>query len=105
MNKLDKFLGSPQEVEIQGEKFLIHPLKVKDLELFMGKEKASPEEQMKMSVQLIKKSLNDPEITDEKVENLSTEFFMDIMEAINKINGFKDDRIERIKQHQRRNLQ
>jgi len=104
MSKLSKFLGSPQEFEIQGEKIVLHPLTVKDLELFMGKENASPEEQMKMSIELIKKSLNDPEVTNEEIEKMNTESFMDIMDAINKLNGFKDERIEKIRERQKLNI-
>ena len=57
MSKLGKFLGHSEEVEVQGEKLLITPLKVKDLKLFMDKENASQEEQMEMSKEIIKKSL------------------------------------------------
>lgn len=98
MSKLGKFLGHSEEVEIQGEKLMIYPLKVKDLKLFMGKENASPQEQMNMSKQIIKKSLRDEEVTDEEVDDMNTEAFMELMNAINKLNGFKDDKIDRIKQ-------
>lgn len=98
MSKLGKFLGHSEEVEIQGEKLMIYPLKVKDLKLFMGKENASPEEQMNMSKQIIKKSLRDEEVTDEEIDDMNTEAFMELMNAINKLNGFKDDKIDRIKQ-------
>lgn len=98
MSKLGKFLGSPVEVEVQGEKLKIHPLKVKDLKLFVGKENASPEEQMNLSKQIIKKSLLDEEVSDEEIDNMGTEAFMDLMEEINKVNGFKDEKLDRIKQ-------
>ena len=97
MSKLGKFLGHAQEVEIQGEKLMITPLKVKDLKLFMGKEKASQEEQMDMSKDIIKKSLLDEEVTDEEIDSMKTETFMELMDAINKINGFKDDKLDKLR--------
>ena len=97
MSKLGKFLGHSEEVEVQGEKLMITPLKVKDLKLFVGKEKASQEEQMEMSKEIIKKSLVDEEVTDEEIDAMRTEAFMELMNAINKINGFTNDKIEQLK--------
>ena len=97
MSKLGKFLGHAQEVEIQGEKLMIHPLKVKDLRLFMGKENPTQEEQMDMSKDIIKKSLLDEEVTDEEIDSMKTETFMELMDAINKINGFKDDKLDKLR--------
>jgi len=96
MSKLGKFLGNAEEVEIQGEKLKVYPLKVKDLKLFMGKENATPEEQMNLSKDIIKKSLLDEEVTDEEIDSMNTEAFMNLMEAINKVNGFKDEKLDRI---------
>ena len=97
MSKLGKFLGHSVEVEVQGEKLMITPLKVKDLKLFMGKENASQEEQMEMSKQIIKKSLVDEEVTDEEIEAMKTEAFMELMDTINKVNGFTNDKIDRLR--------
>ena len=96
MSKLNKFLGKSEEVEIQGEKITIHPLKVKDLNLFVGKENASQEEQMRLSKEIIKKSLKDDEVTDEEIDDMTTEVFIILMDEINRINGFKDDKIARL---------
>ena len=97
MSKLGKFLGHPEEVEVQGEKLMITPLKVKDLKLFMGKENASQEEQMEMSKDIIKKSLLAEEVTDEEIEAMNTEAFMELMNKINKVNGFTNDKIEQLR--------
>lgn len=96
MSKLGKFLGTPEEVEIQGDKLMVYPLKVKDLQLFIGKENASQEEQMKLSKEIIKKSLKDEEVTDDEIDEMNTEAFMDIMDAINRINGFKDEKLDKL---------
>ena len=97
MSKLGKFLGHSEEVEVQGEKLMITPLKVKDLKLFMGKENASQEEQMEMSKDIIKKSLLDEEVTDEEIDAMKTEAFMELMDKINKVNGFTNDKIEQLR--------
>jgi len=97
MSKLGKFLGKAEEVQIQGETLKIYPLKVKDLELFAGQENATKEEQMRLSKELIKKSLKDEELTDEEIDNWKTEAFTEVMDAINKVNGFKDEGIDKIR--------
>ena len=100
MSKLGKFLGSPEEIEIQGDdgmvKLMVYPLKVQDLKLFMGKEKASPEELLVLNREIIKKSLKDEEATDDEVDNMKTESYMKIMTAINKINGFEDEKSDKL---------
>ena len=98
MSKLGKFLGKAEEIEIQGEKLMLYPLTVKDLELFVGKQDASPEEQMKVNREIIKKSLKDEAITDEEIEGMNTDAFIKLMDAISKINGFEDERIKQIKE-------
>jgi len=37
MGTLSKFLGKPKEIELNGEKLIIHPLKVKDMELLISR--------------------------------------------------------------------
>jgi len=96
MGALEKFLGKPKEININGNKLKIHPLKVKDMHLFT-KENPNPEELSKISKQLIKLSI--PEATDEEVDNLSMDSFVKIMEEVNKLNGFKDEKLERIKKN------
>ena len=96
MSKLGKFLGQPKEVEIKGEKMTLFPLKVKDLVLF--KENMTAEEKMKLGGKLIKRSLNDDSITDEEVESMDLEVYVALMDEINKINGFEDGRITKIKE-------
>ena len=94
MGTLNKFLGSPKDIEINGEKITIYPLKVKDMNLF-AKTNPNAEETQKMGKQLIKLSI--PDTTDEDIDNLSMKIFIKIMDEINKLNGFKDERIEEFK--------
>ena len=94
MGTLSKFLGTPKEIEIKGEKVTIHPLKVKDMKAF-SKQNPTEEEIAQMGKQIIKLSI--PEATDDEIENLEMEVFVKIMGEINKLNGFKDERLEHIK--------
>jgi len=94
MGTLSKFLGSPKEIEIGGEKITINPLKVKDMKLF-AKSNPNAEETQEMGKQIIKLSIEGT--TDEEVDGLSMEVFIKIMDEINKLNGFKDERIEELK--------
>ena len=43
MGSLNKFLGKSKEIELDGEKIMIHPLKVKDMHLF-SRENVTQEE-------------------------------------------------------------
>jgi hypothetical protein len=97
MSKLGQFLGTPKEIEIKGQKLVIYPLKVKDLSMF--KEGLSDEEKVTLSREIIKRSLNDSEVTDKEIEEMDVEVFMKLMEEINKLNGFEEDeRIRKIKE-------
>lgn len=96
MSKLGEFLGAPKEVEIKGKKLTIYPLKVKDLGLF--KETMTDEEKVNLSKEIIKKSLNDPEVTNEEIDNMDMESFVQLMDEINKLNGFEDERLRKIKE-------
>lgn len=96
MGTLSKFLGEPKEVEIMGEKITLQPLKVKDIKLFSGASKEpTPEESEKMSKEIIKLSIVGAD--ENEIDNLPMEVFMQIMDEINKLNGFKDERVELIK--------
>jgi len=88
MSALNKFLGEPREIEIEGEKITIHPLKVKDLGKFTNAN-ATDEEKSNMAKQMILLSI--PETTMEEVDKLPLEIFTQILDEINKLNGFKDE--------------
>ncbi len=94
MGALEKFLGVPKEIEIDGMKLTLNPLKIKDMNKF-SKQNPTPEEATQMSKDIIKLSLLDA--TDEEIDNLPMEMFIQIMDEINKLNGFKDERLDRIK--------
>jgi len=94
MGTLSKFLGKPKEIELNGEKLIIHPLKVKDMELF-SKQQPTEAEVKQMSTQIIKLSI--PDSTVEEIEGLDMDTFVKLMGEINELNGFKDERLDTIK--------
>ncbi len=94
MGSLSEFLGKPKEINIGEKKLIIHPLKVKDMHLF-SKENAGQEEMNEMSKKMLKLSI--PDATDEEINSLPMDKFMIIMEEINKLNGFTDERLDTIK--------
>jgi hypothetical protein len=100
MSRLGKFLGLPQEFEVESMgKVNIYPLKVNDIKLF--KQNATPEEQLIMSKEIIKRSLQDEkDITDEEIDSLPLQIFTELMEKINEVNGFTENEsaIRRIKE-------
>lgn len=94
MGSLNKFLGKPKEIEIEGSKITIHPLKVKDMHLFSN-QNASEEEKGKMSRDILKLSI--PDATEQEIEDLPLETFTKLMEEINKLNGFTDEKLDTIR--------
>jgi len=100
MSRLSKLTGKPKEIEIQGEKFSISPLKGKDLHLFMEKGK-SPEEQAKKTIELIYLSLlpEMPDVTKEEIENLDAVILNKIALEVAEINGLgEDEKVKKIKE-------
>ena len=95
MGALNKFLGKPQEIDLAGEKIQLHPLKVKDMSLFSN-ENLTKEESADMSKKILQLSI--PDATTEEIDNLPMDKFVVLMEEINKLNGFTDERLDKIKQ-------
>jgi len=95
MGALNKFLGKPKEIDLEGEKIILQPLKVKDMHLF-SKENPNQEEMSEISKKILKLSI--PDATDEEIDNLPMDKFVVLMEEINNLNGFTDDKLGKIKQ-------
>ncbi len=94
MGSLNKFLGKPKEIEIEGNKITIQPLRVKDMHLFSNQD-ASDEEKAKMSTDILKLSI--PDTTEDEIDDLPVEVFVKIMEEINKLNGFTNEDIDSLR--------
>ena len=95
MGSLSKFLGKPKEIELEGEKITLYPLKVKDIGKF-NKPNASEEEKSKMGTEILKLSI--PDATEEEINELPMEIFTKLMDEINKLNGFTDEKLDAIKE-------
>jgi len=100
MSRLSKLTGKPKEIEIQGEKFSISPLKGKDLHLFMDKGKTA-KEQAQTTINLIYLSLlpGMPDVTKEEIENLDATVLNKIALEIAELNGLgEDEKVKKIKE-------
>lgn len=97
MGTLGKFLGQPKEIEVRGIKLTINPLKVKDLKKISSTTQTpSPEESERISKEIMKLSIEGT--SDEEIDDLPSSVFLEIMDEINKLNGFKDERTGIIKE-------
>ena len=102
MSRLNKFLAQPKEIEIEGEKFIVHPLKGKHLHLVI-KENNDPVEQEKMATEIVFNSLSpsEPDITREEVSELPVGLLNKLLLAVMDVSGLsEDDRIKKIRESQ-----
>lgn len=95
MGSLSNFLGKPKEIDLGGEKITIYPLTVKDMAIFQKDIGEDKEANAKMSVKILK--LSCPGNTDDEINGLPMEIFIKLMGEINKLNGFTDERIDKIR--------
>jgi hypothetical protein len=86
MSRLERFLGKPKEIDLGGEKLMIHPLTMDDMKLIVKLQ--NPETQAEGMKELISLTLKKavPDATDEEINKFSFEYFTDLMEAINEVN-------------------
>ncbi len=93
MGSLEKFFGTPKEIEINGEKITLQPLKVKEMAKFNIKD-PTPEQEMNLAKEMVNISI--PGTTDEEIENFPLGVFLKLIEEISKFNGFTDERAAKI---------
>lgn len=98
MSRLSKLLGQEQEVEINGEKFMLKPLTMKNLPLLMEMNSSDQIKQAEAMKKVITLTLKEsvPDATDEEIENIDIGKFSELVEAIVKVNGL-DNKNARIK--------
>ena len=60
-----------------------------------SKQNSTDEEKAKMSTDMLKLSI--PDATEEEINNLPLEIFTKIMDEINKLNGFTDEKFDTIR--------
>jgi len=90
MSRLSRLAGQAKEVEILGEKFVLKPLTVKDMDLIMELENES--KRANAMKKIIAKTLKDavPDATDEEIDSVAIENFAQLTDAIMEVNGLKD---------------
>lgn len=97
MNNLSKFLGSPKEVEINGQKITIKPIKVSDIGKLNIKN-PTPEQTLQISKTMVRLSIEEwKDLTDEELDEIPLGTWTEILEEINLVSGFKDERTEIIR--------
>lgn len=91
MSKLSKLFGKPQEFEIGGEMFTIHPFTLSDMDLIMELQddaKRLPATK-KLVIKMIKQSV--PDATEDEINRLAVLHFKNFSEAMLKVNGLSDE--------------
>ena len=89
MSRLNKLMGKPITIELEGELFEIHPLKMKQLPLLMEASSKNEAKQAEALQKIMKFTLLKavPDATDEELEEISVKYFQILSDAIMKANG------------------
>jgi len=94
MGALNRLMGSPKEIDIDGNKILLHPIKVKDMAK-VSNENPTPEEALAMARNIIKLSIEDT--NNEEIDELPLKTYLKILDEVYKLNGFENEKAGRIK--------
>lgn len=89
MSKIGKLMGQEQEVEINGEKFMLKPLTMKNLPLLMAMNSTDQVKQAEAMQKVIMTTLKEsiPDVTEEEINNIEVGVFHQLVDAIVKVNG------------------
>ena len=89
MSKLNRLMGDSEIVELNGEKFEIKPLTMKDISLFvdLGDDKKRAEAMVTLISKVMKQAV--PDATDEELNNISVEYLEPLTNVIMKVNGME----------------
>jgi len=92
MSRLERFLGKPEVVEIDGEKFEINSLCGEDFDLVVKmSDKTKAAEAMKeMTKKTLKKAV--PDMTDEEFDKLPMSFLNKVLEALMRVNSLDSEK-------------
>lgn len=84
---LDRFMGKSKEIEIEGQKFLIKALTVKDIKLIADLD--NPDKRSDAMQKIISKILKDsiPEISEEQINNFSLVYLGNLMDTFAEVNN------------------
>ena len=92
MSRLNKLMGKPVNIMIEGVELEIEPLKMKDVPLLMEASSKDENKQGKAIIKILHKTLKKavPEATDEEIENVALTHFQVLVDAVMKVNGIED---------------
>ena len=88
MGDFNKLKVEPKEIDCDGEKFMIYPLKTKDQYLMMDMKEQNKKEEAYRKI--IRSSLRMPEITNEQIDEIPLKYSNLIMEVIMELNGMEE---------------
>ena len=100
MSIASRFFGKEEKVVVKdkdGKDFelVVRPLKGKDMDLFLGLQNPHDKvAQAKAMRTIFKKVMEDniPDITEEEIDNISMDVFLDVIEVAGRVNGLTDDK-------------
>ena len=97
MSKLKELMGKSTTITIGNIQLDLQPLTLDELSICSVDEGASAEEQFNASKKIVttvlKKSV--PDATDEEINNISSEYLLELMEQITKINKLDKPNVPR----------
>ena len=90
---LEKFMAKSKEIEIDGTKFKISALTIKDSSLLMGLD--NPDKAGEAIQVILGKILRDsfPDITQEQINDFSLEYLEPLMTAFSEVNSLNESKI------------
>ena len=90
---LEKFMAKSKEIEIEGTKFKIHALTIKDSPLLTGLD--NPDKAGEAIQIILAKILRDSfgDISQEQIDNFSLEHLEPLMTAFSEVNSLKESKI------------
>ena len=93
MGRLDKLLGKPKEIEIEGEKITIHPLSVENLDVVMNLSSENEVTRNAASKRLMELTLKKafPEEPPERIKQVALSHLKTFSEAIMDVNNINQD--------------
>lgn len=96
MSKLSPFVGATKEIEVEGRKLTIHPLRTRHSDIMDDIRTGNKSEKKAASLKLYRTVLGDDTITQEDVDNLPLAIENAVIEAVIEVNGIKS-RIDNVK--------
>jgi hypothetical protein len=92
MSRFERLAAKPKEVTIEGETFLIYPLGMRDVKMFIDIQKSDKaQDEFLAEIMLKTLKMTDPEVTEQEIERLPMGTLREIMEAIYEVNGLKEE--------------